>query len=215
MVKPTGIYIKPVLRFRSIKRKKKTANSYGSIASSITGRQLKDCFVKIHLAEMYKYDKQTKTTKTKNVKYLDYIFATALHVHVYVLCFKISKKGYTRLAAASEKVYQLLAHGRWFSPGTPVSSTTKTARHDIAESGVKTPEIKSRYLPQIWQLTSRSRNKRTTNESELSHFKPQLYISPQIIYSQWEKYLKFLIRRRQLSWISDQQQNHKFGGGLP
>ena len=31
------------------------------------------------------------------------------------------------------KVYQLLAHGRWFSPGTPASSTTKTGRHDIAE----------------------------------------------------------------------------------
>ena len=29
--------------------------------------------------------------------------------------------------------YQLLAHGRWFSPGTPESSTTKTGRHDIAE----------------------------------------------------------------------------------
>jgi len=27
----------------------------------------------------------------------------------------------------------LLAHGWWFSPGTPVSSTTKTGRHDIAE----------------------------------------------------------------------------------
>jgi len=42
------------------------------------------------------------------------------------------KKGYTRLAVASDKVYQLLAHGRWFSPGTPASSTTKTDRHDIA-----------------------------------------------------------------------------------
>jgi hypothetical protein len=31
------------------------------------------------------------------------------------------------------KVYQLLAHGRWFSPGTPASPTTKTGRHDIAE----------------------------------------------------------------------------------
>ena len=38
-----------------------------------------------------------------------------------------------RLAAASDKVYQLLAQGRWFSPGTPASSTTKTGRHDIAE----------------------------------------------------------------------------------
>jgi hypothetical protein len=27
----------------------------------------------------------------------------------------------------------LLAHGRWFSPGTPASSTTITGRHDIAE----------------------------------------------------------------------------------
>jgi hypothetical protein len=36
-------------------------------------------------------------------------------------------KEYTRLAAASDKVYQLLAHGRWFSPA---SSTTKTGRHD-------------------------------------------------------------------------------------
>jgi hypothetical protein len=41
------------------------------------------------------------------------------------------KKGCTRLA--SDKVYQMLADGRWFSPDTPVSSTTKTGRHDIAE----------------------------------------------------------------------------------
>jgi hypothetical protein len=27
----------------------------------------------------------------------------------------------------------LLAHGRWFSPGTPASSTTKTGHHDITE----------------------------------------------------------------------------------
>jgi hypothetical protein len=39
----------------------------------------------------------------------------------------------TRLAAASNKVYQLLAHDRWFSPGNLASSTTKTGRHDIAE----------------------------------------------------------------------------------
>jgi hypothetical protein len=31
------------------------------------------------------------------------------------------------------KVYQLLAHGRWFSPGTPASPTTKIGRHHIAE----------------------------------------------------------------------------------
>ena len=43
------------------------------------------------------------------------------------------QKRCTRLAAASDKVYQLLAHGRWFSSGTPASSTTKIGHHDIAE----------------------------------------------------------------------------------
>jgi hypothetical protein len=43
------------------------------------------------------------------------------------------KKGCTQLAAASDKVDQLPAQGRWFSPGTPASSTTKTGRHDVAE----------------------------------------------------------------------------------
>ena len=38
-----------------------------------------------------------------------------------------------RLAVASYKVYQLLAHGRWLSQGTPASSTTKTGRNNIAE----------------------------------------------------------------------------------
>jgi len=43
------------------------------------------------------------------------------------------QKGCTRLAAACDKVYQLLANGRWFSPRTPASSTTNTVCHDIAE----------------------------------------------------------------------------------
>jgi hypothetical protein len=43
------------------------------------------------------------------------------------------KKRCTRLAAASDKVYQLLAHGRWYSSGTLASSTTKTCHHDIVE----------------------------------------------------------------------------------
>jgi hypothetical protein len=47
------------------------------------------------------------------------------------------QKGCTRLAVASDKVYQLLAHGWWFSPGIPASSTTNTGRHDIAETLLK------------------------------------------------------------------------------
>jgi len=44
------------------------------------------------------------------------------------------KKGRTRHAAASDKAYQLLRNGRWFST---TSSTIKTGRHDIAEIFLK------------------------------------------------------------------------------
>jgi hypothetical protein len=46
------------------------------------------------------------------------------------------QKGCPRLTTASDKFYQLIIHGRWFSSvssGTLTSSTTKTGRHDIAE----------------------------------------------------------------------------------
>jgi len=92
--------------------------------------------------------------------------------------FVNNKKGCPRLAATSDKVYQLLAHGRWFSPGIPASSTTKTGRRDIAEillkvtlntitvpkksinrpqktikkSGVKTPKIKNKSCTEMYIL---------------------------------------------------------------
>ena len=40
-------------------------------------------------------------------------------------------------AKLCDKVCQWLATGRWFSPGTPVSSTNKTDRHDITETLLK------------------------------------------------------------------------------
>ena len=52
------------------------------------------------------------------------------------LC-KLQKKRCTRLVAASDKACQLLTQGRWFSPGAPASSTTKSGRHDIAEIFLK------------------------------------------------------------------------------
>jgi hypothetical protein len=55
-------------------------------------------------------------------------FSNKLEVEAWL--YKLQKRVHS---AASDKVYQLLAHGRWFSPGTPASSTTKTGRHDIAE----------------------------------------------------------------------------------
>ena len=65
------------------------------------------------------------------------------------------KKGCIQLAAASDKVYQLLAHGWWFSPGTPASSTTKTGHHDIAEILLKVAlntkkKSKSKYIHPEW-----------------------------------------------------------------
>ena len=61
------------------------------------------------------------------------------------------KKGCTLLA--SDKVYQLLAHGQWFSLGTPAYSTTKTGRHDIAEILLKVAlSTKNQSINQILML---------------------------------------------------------------
>jgi hypothetical protein len=59
------------------------------------------------------------------------------------------------LAAASDEVYQLLAHGRWFSPGTPASSTSKTGRRGIAESGVKHINKINQIKSPIWCFKQR------------------------------------------------------------
>jgi hypothetical protein len=50
----------------------------------------------------------------------------------------------------------LLAHGRWFSPGTLASSTIKTGRHDIAEIllkvALKHQKSKSLIVPFVKEL---------------------------------------------------------------
>ena len=61
------------------------------------------------------------------------------------------QEGCTRLAVTSDKVYQLLVHGRWFSPGTPASSTTKTGRHGIAEI---LPKVALNTINQIIKSTN-------------------------------------------------------------
>ena len=86
------------------------------------------------------------------------------------------QKGCTPLAAGSDKVYQLLAQGQWFSSGTLAFSTTKTGFHDIAEILLKVGLIhqksKSNHRKNathiyelftirntksyIWQITKRS-----------------------------------------------------------
>jgi hypothetical protein len=57
----------------------------------------------------------------------------------------------------------LLAHGRWFSPGTPASSTTKTGRHDIAEILLKVAlKHQKSKINQSYSIVSR-RKTATTN----------------------------------------------------
>ena len=77
--------------------------------------------------------------------------------------FVIYKKGCTRLAAASDKDYQLLAQRPWFSPGTPASSITKTGIHDIAEILLKValnPKIHHLYVA-LYVITVVYENKDT------------------------------------------------------
>jgi hypothetical protein len=47
--------------------------------------------------------------------------------------------------AASDKVYQLLARGRWFSPGTPASSTAKTGCHNRSNRYLNNIFLKTYY----------------------------------------------------------------------
>ena len=61
--------------------------------------------------------------------------------------------------SASDKVYQLLAHGPWFSPGTPASSTIKTVRHDIAESGIKHNKSINHQVMVVIVLTNEEKNR--------------------------------------------------------
>jgi hypothetical protein len=66
-----------------------------------------------------------------------------------VLLCKLQKRC-IRLTAASDKVYQLLAHSRWFSLGTPAYSTTKTGRHDIAEILLKVALSKKKSINNLF-----------------------------------------------------------------
>jgi hypothetical protein len=54
----------------------------------------------------------------------------------------------------------LLAHGRWFTPGTLASSTAKTGRHDIAEILLKVAlnTIKQRNIKQTKQMVVNNNN---------------------------------------------------------
>jgi hypothetical protein len=56
-------------------------------------------------------------------------------------------------------VYQLLSHGRWFSPGTPASATTKTCLHDIPEILLKVALKHQKSINQIKHYKALGRRK--------------------------------------------------------
>jgi hypothetical protein len=72
-------------------------------------------------------EKHNNTTLSEHLQNLEKHNNTTLSEHLQNLIEKHNKV----------IVYQLLAHGRWFSPSTPASSTSKTGRHDIAEMLLK------------------------------------------------------------------------------
>jgi hypothetical protein len=75
----------------------------------------------------------------------------------------------------------LLAHGRWFSPGIPASSTTKTGRHAIAEILLKVAlKHQKSKINQSYSIVSRQKMAKTI-EREARKEKMCLYsISPNL-----------------------------------
>jgi hypothetical protein len=87
------------------------------------------------------------------VRYLDYLTThTSLSPirRGFVPSFVNYKKRCTRLAAASDKDYRLLAYGRWFSPA---SFTTKTGRHDIAKILLKVALKHQKSKSYTWKMS--------------------------------------------------------------
>ena len=93
-------------------------------------------FINENIMAVFPHSKLLKGPVAQWVRWLDYL-TTHTSLSPMRLGFAPSfvnyTKGCTRLTAASDKDNQLLAHGRWFFPGTPASSTTTTGRHGIAE----------------------------------------------------------------------------------
>ena len=132
------------------------------------------------------------TTHTRWVRSLDLTTHTSLSPiqRGFTPSFVNYKKGCTRFAAASDKVYQLLAHCRWFSLGTPASSTTKTGRHDIAEILLKVA------------LNTKNQNQNQINVyTKQSKIQKKLYIFRQAFFLNYENYPIFC------SWFISENQN--------
>jgi len=87
-------------------------------------------------------------------------FTTTYVISVYHhWCCEFDSRSGRGVVTLCDTVCQLLAAGRWFSPGPPVSSTNKTDSHDIAEillkvalNTIKQQQTKSRLKHYIATL---------------------------------------------------------------
>ena len=123
----------------------------------------------------------TRARVAQCVRLLDLTAHTSLSPirHGFAPSFVNYKKGCTRLAARSDKVYQLLAHGRWFSPGTSASSTTKTGRHDVAEILLKMALSTINQIKSIISLTVLFRG----NYGPFSNFVDDIVFCKSVLFS--------------------------------
>ena len=93
-------------------------------------------------------------TNTNNAKYIILAMQMLIHTLHQREVLGHDKKDALESQPEVITIYQLLAHGRWFSPCTPASSTTKTGRHDIAEILLKVALTTINQLNQIKPLKS-------------------------------------------------------------
>jgi hypothetical protein len=77
------------------------------------------------------------------------------------LCFRIPLMRGVLDTTLCDKVWQYLAAGLWFFPGTPISFTNKTDCHDINEILLKLASNTITLLTPIWSLYLNLSNKPT------------------------------------------------------
>ena len=93
-------------------------------------------------------------TNTNNAKYIILAMQMLIHTSHQRDVLGHDKKDAFESQPEVITIYQLLAHGRWFSPCTPASSTTKAGRHDIAEILLNVALTTINQLNQIKPLKS-------------------------------------------------------------
>jgi len=101
----------------------------------------------------------------------------------------------------------LLAHGRWLSPGTPASSTTKTGRHDIADILLKVALNTKTSINQwncklvlvkIYLIYFKQQSIKLKLFKDCKYANYLFYITHNVLQSTWKCILKYF---KPITWI--------------